>query len=65
MWLPIADAPYDLELELAVIDDEGAHALAFPCERWLGGWINARNGLPMSLTIHPSHWRVWKEISSH
>jgi hypothetical protein len=31
MWLPIHTAPFDAEIELAVIDREGPHALVFPC----------------------------------
>jgi hypothetical protein len=34
-------APFDRELELAVIDGERAHALAFPCRGVIGGWIDA------------------------
>jgi hypothetical protein len=30
MWQPIATAPFDRDLELAVIDASGEHALAFP-----------------------------------
>jgi hypothetical protein len=40
-WEPISTAPFDCELELAVMGDDGPHALAFPCRRILGGWINA------------------------
>jgi hypothetical protein len=33
-------APFDRDLELAVIDYDGPRAV-FPCRRVLGGWINA------------------------
>jgi hypothetical protein len=31
------------------------NALAFPCRRILGGWINART----QERIDPTHWRRW------
>ncbi len=34
-WQPIASAPFDRDIELAVIDYYGVHALAFPCRRIL------------------------------
>jgi hypothetical protein len=37
MWQPISSTPYDLDLELAVIDEDGSHALVFPCRRVLDG----------------------------
>lgn len=40
-WEPIFTAPFDRDLELAVIDREEPHALSFPCRRIFGGWINA------------------------
>ena len=35
-WQRIATAPFDRDLELAVIGYDGVHALAFPCRRILG-----------------------------
>jgi hypothetical protein len=41
-WKLIATAPFDRDLELAVVGDEGARALAFPCRRITGGgWIGS------------------------
>jgi len=40
-WKPISTAPYTGDLELAVIDRDGPHAVAFPCRRVVGGWIAA------------------------
>ena len=40
-WKRIATAPFDRDLELAVTDYDGPHALVFPCRRVLNGWINA------------------------
>lgn len=59
MWRDIATAPFDRDLQLAVIDADGLHALVFPCRRTGGGWINARTGA--RLDVHPTHWRAWEE----
>jgi hypothetical protein len=56
-WEPISTAPFDCQLELAVIGPDGPHALAFPCRRILGGWINAET--KERIDIRPSHWRGW------
>lgn len=42
-WQPIKTAPFDRELELAVIDAEGTHALVFPSRRILGGILLISN----------------------
>ena len=57
MWQPIANAPFDRDIELAVIDQDGPHMLVFPCRRVLHGWINAETQL--QITVHPTHWRPW------
>jgi hypothetical protein len=59
MWHHIATAPFDCDLELAVIDGDGQHALVFPCRRILGGWMNAET--KERLEVHPTHWRRWPE----
>jgi hypothetical protein len=41
MWQSVSTAPFDLELELAVVDGDGPHALVFPCRRALDGWMKA------------------------
>lgn len=56
MWRPIQSAPFDTEVELAVIDHQGVHALIFPCRRQIGFWQDQR-GLPV--LVHPTHWRYW------
>jgi hypothetical protein len=56
-WAPIATAPFDRELELAVLEGDGAHALAFACRRVAGGWINART--KHQIDVRPTHWREW------
>jgi hypothetical protein len=40
-WQPISSAPFDREVELAVIDLNGVHALVFPCRLSDEGWIDA------------------------
>ena len=56
-WESIATAPFDRELELAVIDKDGPHALAFACRRMAGGWINAKS--KQQIDVRPTHWRKW------
>jgi len=58
MWMTIETAPFDRDLELAVIEADGiAHSLAFPCRRALEGWIKTATGRPVE--VHPTHWRNW------
>ena len=57
-WQPVGvPAPFDVDIELAVLDREGAHALVFPCRRILGGWVNATT--KKRLDLRPTHWRKW------
>jgi hypothetical protein len=57
-WERISTAPFDRDLELAVIDGKEWHALIFPCRRVLAGWVNSNSRLPVY--VHPTHWREWK-----
>jgi hypothetical protein len=61
-WQSVATAPFDRDLELAVIDRDDPHALVFPCRRVLSGrmsgWI--RSGTQERIEVHPTHWREWK-----
>lgn len=57
-WQPIASAPFDRDLELAVIDSDGPHALVFPCRRILSGWIDAQTKRLIA-DVRPTHWREW------
>jgi hypothetical protein len=61
-WQAIATAPFDRDLELAVIDADGPHALVFPCRRTLRGWIKA--GSNERVDVHPTHWRDWQNCNS-
>jgi hypothetical protein len=56
-WHDIETAPFDRDLELAVIDFDGAHSLVFPCRRVLSGWAKSSTRSP--LNVHPTHWREW------
>jgi hypothetical protein len=59
MWQLISTAPFDRDLELAVLDEDGAHALVFPCRRILDGWINSQTRA--RIDVWPTHWRDWNE----
>ena len=59
MWEPVTKAPFDCDLELAVIDHGDTHALVFPCRRILGGWMNAET--KERIDVRPTHWRHWGE----
>jgi hypothetical protein len=56
-WQPITTAPFDCDLELAVVDGQGRYPVVFACRRILGGWINA--GTKERIDLHPTHWREW------
>jgi hypothetical protein len=61
-WQPISIAPFDRDLELAVIDQDGPHVLVFPCHRASGlraSWANSETGKPVE--VHPTHWREWQD----
>jgi hypothetical protein len=61
-WLSIDTTPFNRDLELAVLDDDGSHAVVFPCRRILGGWVKAATGGPVN--VHPTHWREWNNKAS-
>lgn len=56
-WQPIANAPFGVDLELAVIDRDDVHALVFPCRRGLTGWVKSELG--GRVEVSPTHWRGW------
>jgi hypothetical protein len=58
-WQPIATAPFDRDLQLAVIDGTGTYPLVFPCRRAVYGWINKRTGA--ATDVHPTNWREWDD----
>jgi len=59
MWKHISTAKNDCDLQLAVIDKDGTHALVFPCRHSLGGWIVSNS--KQRIYVNPTHWRDWDE----
>ena len=57
IWQPICSAPFDRDLELAIIDSSGINAFFLPCCRILGGWRDAKT--QRRIEIEPTHWREW------
>jgi len=58
-WNPINTAPFDCDLELAVMEGGDTHALVFRCRRDRIGWVNAVTG--QRVNIDPTHWRPWRD----
>jgi len=56
-WQPVSTAPTDRDLELAVINSFGTHALVFPCRRVADGWLKV--GTRERIEVKPTHWREW------
>jgi hypothetical protein len=56
-WHKIDTAPFDRDLEVAVINFDGPHTVAFPCRRTADGWTKAATGARVE--IFPTHWRHW------
>jgi hypothetical protein len=61
-WEPIAAAPFDRDLQLAVIENDDQHVLTFPCRRIFGGWLHAESG--KRVDVNPTHWREWRRLAS-
>lgn len=61
-WQLIASAPFDRDLEVAVLETAEIHRLVFPCRRVLRGWVSARTAA--AVDIHPTHWREWDASNS-
>ena len=57
VWEKISTAPYDRDLELAVIEGDRVHALVFACRRTARGWIRLYS--KDRVIISPTHWRMW------
>jgi hypothetical protein len=57
-WKRISNAPFDCDLELAVINYDGTHALVFPCRRIVDGWVKAETRT--RIDVRPTHWRHWR-----
>lgn len=61
MWKSAHTAPFDRDLELAVIDYSGVHALVFPCRRVLRGWLKVETS--EHVNVVPTHWREWQGVT--
>ena len=54
MWQSeLSAAPFNRDLELAVIDANGEHVMLYPCRRVVGGWIKAATKRPTK--FRPTH----------
>lgn len=58
-WEPIASAPFDRDLQVAVVEGEDVHALVIRCRRARQGWVSATTGKPID--VRPTHWREWAQ----
>jgi len=56
-WQAVSDAPFGRDIEIAVIKSATPHAVAFPCRRILGGWMDSQSR--ERLNVQPTHWRDW------
>ena len=62
-WTKIETAPFDRDLELAVIEANGdTYAVIFPCRRTPYGW--AKSGTGHTVELHPTHWRNWEMLDA-
>jgi hypothetical protein len=55
---PAECAPIDRDLELALIDPAGVHALIFPVPSRRRLVAQDRNRMP--IVVHLAHWRDWQ-----
>jgi len=62
MWEDISTAPFNRDLQLAVIDQDGEHPVAFRCRRVIGGWVEANQN--RRIDLRPTHWREWLSSNS-
>jgi hypothetical protein len=58
VWETISTAPYDRDLELAVIEKGHVHPLVFACRRMPTGWIKVASR--ERVFVSPTHWRPWQ-----
>jgi hypothetical protein len=58
-WQSIATAPFDGDLELAVVERDSVAALVFPCRHIVGGWLASET--QQRIEVQPTHWRPWKK----
>jgi hypothetical protein len=58
IWKPIAEAPFDTDLQIGINHVEGVHALVFACRQTADGWIDSGTG--RVIDVRPTHWRQWQ-----
>ena len=58
VWEKITVAPYNCDLELAVIEGDHVHPLVFACRRASDGWIKVSTRERVS--VSPTHWHRWR-----
>jgi hypothetical protein len=58
VWQEISTAPYNRDLELAVIEGDHVHPLVFACRRTPSGWTKVLS--KERVVISPTHWRIWQ-----
>lgn len=56
-WETISTAPFDRDLELAVVEGGRVYPLIFACRRTARGWIRVPS--MERVTVNPTHWRLW------
>jgi hypothetical protein len=57
VWEEISTAPYNRDIELAVVEADHVHPLIFACRRTASGWVKAASR--ERVTVSPTHWRPW------
>jgi hypothetical protein len=60
VWETISTAPYDRDLEIAVIEGDHLHPLVFACRRAPGRWLRATTH--QRILVNPTHWRLWDKV---
>jgi hypothetical protein len=58
VWETITTAPYDCDLEIAVIEADHVHPLVFACRRVANGWV--KGATRERIVVSPTHWRPWR-----
>jgi len=59
VWEEISTAPYNRDLELAVVERDRVYALVFACQRTPSGWVRAPS--MERVVVSPTHWRTWRK----
>jgi hypothetical protein len=57
-WQPINTAPLNRNVEIAISDGTGVHAVACACRLTERGWIAAESKRAF-YWVRPTHWRDW------